>query len=55
MAWTVKIRPVRTISRKDPVPLTGWIGSQSTWATGWPDSSMEREASTSLSVESVFV
>ena len=54
-AWAVKIRPVRTISRKGPVPLTGWIESHMTWATGSPDSSMEREASTSLSVESVIV
>jgi hypothetical protein len=55
MAWKVKIRPVRTISRKDPVPLTGWIGSHATWVTGWPDSSMVREASMSPSVESVTV
>jgi hypothetical protein len=54
-AWAVKIRPVRTISRKGPVPLTGWIESHMTWATGSPDSSMEREASTSLSVESAIV
>jgi len=51
----VKIRPVRTISRKDPVPLTGWIGSLVTWATGSRVSSMVREASTSPSVESVIV
>src|ERR1700722_18187853 len=43
-AWVVKIRPVRTISRKGPVPLTGWIGSLMTWATGSRDSSMERES-----------
>ena len=53
--WAVKIRPVRTISRKGLVPLTGWIGSLMTWATGSLDSSMVREASTSPSVESVIV
>jgi hypothetical protein len=52
-AWKVTIRPVRTISRKDPVPLTGWIESRVTWATGSRDSSTAREASTSLSVESI--
>jgi hypothetical protein len=55
VARVVKIRSVRTISRKGPVPLTGWIGSLMTWATGSRDSSMEREASTSQSVESVTV
>jgi len=47
-AWIVIIRPVRTISRKGPVPQTGWIESIVTWETGWLDSLMAREASTSL-------
>ena len=53
-AWAVTIRPVRTISRKGLVPHTGWIESGVIWATGSLDSSMEREASTSRSVESVI-
>jgi len=55
VAWAVKIRPVRTISRKGPVPLTGLIESQMTWVTGSRDSSTVREASTSQSVESATV
>ena len=51
----MKIRPVRTISRKGPVPLTGLIESQMTWVTGSRDSSTVREASTSQSVESATV
>src|ERR1700759_125516 len=36
----VQLRPVRTISRKGPVHLTGWIGSQcdlGNWVAGFVD------------------
>jgi hypothetical protein len=50
-ACSVTIRPVRSISRKGLIRQAGWIESLATWATGLQDSSTEKGASTSRSVE----